>query len=166
MATYSHYNPSNYNHFITPNYVWDDIKKYIPRDKVIWEAFYCNGYSGDYLRNLGFDVIHEENVDFFTHNKGDIVVSNPPFETKKLIIERLVYLDKPFILLVPVSTICYQYSKILKENLQIIIPKKRISFDKFNINTNEIIPNKSSATFDCVFICYKMNLEKDIIWLD
>jgi len=165
MTTYLNYNPQNYNHFITPNYIWDDIKQYIPKDKVIWEAFYCNGESGDYLRSLGFDVIHEENVDFFKNNKGDIVVSNPPFETKKIIIERLVMLDKPFILLVPVSTICYQYSKILKDKLQILIPKKRINFDRYNINTHEKIHKNSGATFDCIFICYKMNLEKDINWL-
>ena len=47
MATYSNYNPKIYNHYITPNPIWDDIKKYIPTDKVIWEPFYCNGQSGE-----------------------------------------------------------------------------------------------------------------------
>lgn len=165
MATYSNYNPKIYNHYITPNSIWDDIKKYIPTDKVIWEPFYCNGQSGEYLSSLGFDVIHEPNVDFFTHDKGDVVISNPPFETKKLILKRLVDLDKPFILLVPVSTICYNYSKILKDNIQLLIPSKRINFDRYNINTNELVPNTSTATFDCVFLCYKMGLESDIIFL-
>jgi len=29
---------------------------YLPRDKVLWEAFYGDGQSGNYLRELGFEV--------------------------------------------------------------------------------------------------------------
>ena len=27
----------------TPNWVWDCLNEYIPKDKIIWEAFYGNG---------------------------------------------------------------------------------------------------------------------------
>ena len=63
--------------YMTPKSAWDNIKQYIPRDKVIWEAFYGNGESGRYLRELGFNTIHEE-IDFFENDKGEIVCSNPP----------------------------------------------------------------------------------------
>ena len=49
---------------------------------VIWEAFYGDGESGAILTNLGCNVIHEE-IDFFTNNEGDVIVSNPPFSKKK-----------------------------------------------------------------------------------
>ena len=64
--------------YMTPKYAWENIKEYIPRDKVIWEAFYGDGKSGKYLEELGFNVIHEQ-IDFFEEDKGDIIVSNPPF---------------------------------------------------------------------------------------
>ena len=47
MATYKDYNPSKFDDFMTPYHVWDDIKNYIPKDKVIWEPFYGDGQSGE-----------------------------------------------------------------------------------------------------------------------
>jgi len=167
MATYQDYNPSKCNDFMTPDYVWDWIIDYIPKDKVIWEPFYGDGKSGEYLKSKGLNVIHE-NIDFFENDKGEIVVSNPPFEKKKEIINRLVELDKPFILIMPVSTLCYNYAKVLKDDLQIIIPKRRIRFKRYDKKTNTIYKDweKHNNTFDCLFYCYKMKLDKDIIFLD
>ena len=90
--------------YMTPKYAWENIKNLIPKDKVIWEAFYGDGKSGKYLEELGFNVIHEE-VDFFTNDLGDIIVSNPPFSKLKEILLRLKELDKPFILICPSSKI-------------------------------------------------------------
>ena len=167
MATYQDYNPSKCNDFMTPDYVWDWIIDYIPKDKVIWEPFYGDGKSGEYLKSKGLNVIHE-NIDFFENDKGEIVVSNPPFEKKKEIINRLVELDKPFILIMPVSTLCYNYAKVLRDDLQIIIPKRRIRFKRYDKKTNTIYKDweKHNNTFDCLFYCYKMKLDKDIIFLD
>ena len=148
--------------YMTPNYVWDDLQKFIPNDKVIWEAFYGDGSSGNYLRKLGFSVIHEP-VDFFSHNHGDIIVSNPPFSKKQMVFERLKKLGKPFMILAPVSTLNTQYLKKLygKEKIQLIIPDKRINFIKL---VNGEIPENwgSRCNFDVVFFCWKMNLTNDI----
>lgn len=165
MATFTDYKISKYDDFNTPEYVWDWVLPYIPRDKVVWEAFYSNGDSGAYLESKGVNVIHQD-VDFFSNNLGDIVVSNPPFQYKKQIIERLVLLDKPFILIVPVSTISYQYTRKLKE-IQILIPPQRMKFKKVNKETGEVYENwkKHSSAFDSIFLCWKMNLPKDIIFM-
>ncbi len=64
--------------YMTPKYAWEWIVDYIPKNKIIWESFYGDGDSGKYLTALGFNVIHEP-IDFFTNDKGDIIVSNPPF---------------------------------------------------------------------------------------
>jgi hypothetical protein len=44
--------------------------------------------------------------------------------------------------------------------LQIIIPRKRIHFVK-----NGTEPT-NKCNFDCFYYCYKMNLPRDIIWLE
>jgi len=147
---------------MTPKYAWENIVEYIPRDKVIWEAFYGDGASGKYLSELGFNVIHEQ-IDFFEENRGDIVVSNPPFSLAKEVLGRLKELDKPFVLILPASKICTQYVRGLFSDggLQIIIPRKRIQFIK--VGGTE---SKNACNFDCFYYCYKMGLEKDIIWLE
>lgn len=146
--------------YMTPRYAWENIKQYIPKDKIIWEAFYGDGKSGDYIKELGFKVIHEK-IDFFKENKGDVIISNPPFSQSKEIMKRLLILDKPFILIFPSSKINTQYFREWKDkHLQIIIPRKRIQFIK---NGNEL---RNKCNFDCFYYCYKINLEQDIIWLE
>ena len=150
--------------YMTPKIAWENIKQYIPKDKVIWEAFMGDGKSGEYLRELGCkEVIHEE-IDFFENNKGEVIVSNPPFSKSKDIMYRLKELDKPFIIIMPCSKICTSYFrenfKDTETPIQIIIPRKRIQFIK---NGNEL---QNKCNFDCFYYCYKMNLPRDIVWLE
>lgn len=148
--------------YMTPKYAWENIKQFIPQDKIIWEPFYGDGKSGDDLRSLGFEVIHEP-IDFFENNLGDIIVSNPPFSDAKNIMYRLKQIDKPFILILPSSKINTSYFRENfkgDENLQIIIPTKRIQFIK---DGNELT---NKCNFDCFYYCYKMDLPRDIIWLE
>ena len=49
--------------------------------------------------------------------------------------------------------------------LQIIIPRKRIHFNKL-IDGEQPDNYKSCCNFDCFYYCYKMNFENDIIWLE
>ena len=152
--------------YMTPKSAWENIKHLIPQDKVIWEAFYGDGKSGEYLKELGFDVIHEK-IDFFENNVGDIIVSNPPFSKSKEVMKRLKELDKPFIIILPASKICTSY---IRENykddkIQIIIPRKRIHFLK-HIDGKPVEGWKNACNFDCFYYCYKMDFNKDIIWLE
>jgi hypothetical protein len=151
--------------YMTPRSAWEDIKDYIPRDKIIWEPFYGDGKSGEYLREMGFDVIHED-LDFFEHDKGQVVVSNPPFTLAKDILTRLKELKKPFILILPSSKINTLYFRELfvEGGIQLIIPKKRIQFLK---TVNGVVPEdyKSTCNFDCFYYAWGIGLERDIIWL-
>ena len=164
MAEYNSCNWSNHDDYMTPKHAWEDIKNYIPRDRVIWEPFYGDGKSGKYLTELGFNVIHE-NIDFFDNDMGDIIVSNPPFSNYVAVLKRLKQLDKPFILILPSSKI---NTKTIRElfggQLQIIIPRKRIQFIKL---INGQIPEnyKSKCNFDCFYYCYKIGLKNDMVWL-
>tara|TARA_R110002073_G_scaffold37182_1_gene107774 strand:+ start:47 stop:547 length:501 start_codon:yes stop_codon:yes gene_type:complete len=152
--------------YMSPKTAWENIAHLIPRDKIIWEAFYGDGESGKYLTELGFETINEP-VDFFENNLGEIIVSNPPFSQSKAIMQRLKEMDKPFILILPCSKIATSYIRDNYKNsdLQIIIPRKRIHFNKLvNGETPEGWTNK--CNFDCFYYCYKMNFDKDIIWLE
>ena len=152
--------------YMTPKSAWENIKHLIPRNKVIWEAFYGDGKSGEYLKDLGFDVINEP-IDFFENNVGDIIVSNPPFSKTKEVMKRLKELDKPFIIILPASKICTSYIRENYKNdkLQIIIPRKRIHFLKY-IDGKPVEGWKNACNFDCFYYCYKMDFDKDIIWLE
>ena len=163
MALFNHNGFTSNDDYFTPKSAWDDIKQYIP-NKIIWEAFYGDGKSGQYLTELGYNVIHEE-IDFFENDLGDMVVSNPPFSKIPQILARLIEINKPFILLMPSSKINTQYFRKLfngDNNLQIIIPKKRINFIKHMIDdTNK----KSNSNFDCFYYCWKIELVNQITWL-
>lgn len=164
MATFTTKTFTKHDDWMTPKSAWEDIKHLIP-NQTIWEAFYGNGKSGSYLQELGFDVIHED-VDFFENDFGDIVVSNPPFTKVPEVLERLVSLDKPFILIMPSSKINTQYFRKLfcSKKVQIIIPKKRIQFDK--LENGELVQGKKACNFDTFYYCWKIGLEQDITWLE
>ena len=153
--------------YMTPKTAWQNIQHIIPKNKVVWEAFYGDGASGECLKELGFDVIHEP-VDFFENDLGDIIVSNPPFSKCPEILERLKSLDKPFILIMPCSKLTTQYMRRLfsgDNELQIIIPRKRIQFVKY-IDGKLAEDSKDACNFDCFYYCYKIGLPNAITWLD
>ena len=68
-----------YDDYMTPEIAWINIKNFIPADKIIWEPFYGDGKSGEYLEKLGFNVIHDKS-DFFAiencYPKKPILASN------------------------------------------------------------------------------------------
>ena len=46
MAGFQTKNFLKHDDYMTPKYAWENIQHLIPRDKVIWEAFYGDGESG------------------------------------------------------------------------------------------------------------------------
>tara|TARA_R110000822_G_scaffold228426_1_gene360864 strand:- start:53 stop:553 length:501 start_codon:yes stop_codon:yes gene_type:complete len=152
--------------YMTPKYAWENIKHLIPKVK-IWEAFYGDGKSGEYLTELGFDVIHKE-IDFYDEPpEYDCLVSNPPFSECKKIMKRLAELDKPFILIMPSSKINTSYFRdnFMNKGLQIIIPRKRIQFKKL-VDGKPVEDCKNACNFDCFYYCYKIELKNVITWLE
>ena len=153
----------NDDHYNTTKNMWESISHLIPKDKILFEGFMKDNYSSKsvlILRELGFDVVGDPTIDFFGEiPKYDILVSNPPYSIKKKIFERLSVLNKPFILILPISTITKQFTKCLeRDKLQMIIPSKRMQFEKADIPL-------SRCWFDCCYLCYKMNLERDITFI-
>ena len=151
------------DNYITNKYEWERIKDYIPTDKIIWSPFYCDGKQKEYFKELGYDIIHEDK-DFFSYTpEYDLLIDNPPFSKKNEILIKLNDLDKPFILICPSMLLSYKYfqTNFKDKNIQLIIPYKRMNFKHLNSNKKNYSP-----PFASFYYCYKMNLPKDIIFLE
>ena len=150
------------DNYMTPKCQWERIKDYIPNDKKIWSPFYGDGKQKQYFNEMGFDIIHEDK-DFFSYTpEYDLIVDNPPFSLKKDVFKRLKELDKPFIIICPSMMLGYKYfQQYFKNDIQIIIPSKRINFIHLTQPKNNYTP-----PFASFYFCYKMNLPKDLLFVD
>ena len=154
--------------YYTPRWIWDTLRCVIPQDKIIWEAFRCDDEkscdSANYLRELGFEVVNPLR-DFFETTYDDVgaecCVSNPPFNKKKEVLQRLLEMDKPFILIMPniiLNTIYFIEMAKNYSELQIVILPKRIDFIKGD-------GSKSKSTFHTLVVTYKLYLPDRITFL-
>lgn len=161
--------------YYTRKEMWKNITHLIPKDTVIYEACLLNSPSKSiqYWNELGYNnVIGNTNwncLNYYPINY-DMIITNPPFETniKKKILEHFVRLDKPFIL---VMNVMNTYSKYFRDifgdnlkHLQIITPLGKIKFEKWNSEKKEMEKCKDPS-FYCVYVCYKMNLNEEQLWL-
>ena len=161
--------------YYTPKSAWENIKHLIPDDSVVWEAFLLNSHLSNSVANLTSlkkNVIGNTTWDFFDKCDSlsyDMIVSNPPFDkTIKIpILKKLVQLDKPFILIMNSMNIYSNYfNDIFKDTraeLQIVIPRGKIHFEMLKDGKSEL---KKNTSFYCVYVCYKMNIPKDKLYLD
>ena len=150
---------SKQDNYTTPKYAIDDLINEIysiVKDKVIYEPFYNEGASGEFLRAHNLEVIHNPNIDFynvfnsaFSTTHFDLIISNPPYSNKSKLFKKLQKLNKPFILLLPINTISTQMYKPFREETTLIIPKARINFIKDGKQT-------AQCTFDTAWYCYKV----------
>jgi len=149
------------DNYMTNKIEWLRIKDFIPNDKKIWSPFYGDGKQKEYFKEMGFDIIHDDE-DFFENNRGEIVIDNLPFSKKKEILIRLKELEKPFIIICPSMMLSYKYfQELFKDSIQIIIPNKRINFRHIDSQKKNYSP-----PFASFYYCYKMNLKKDLIFLE
>ena len=165
-----------YDDYYTPKSAWEQINHLIPKDKTVWESFMFNSTlskSKSNLIELNNKVVGETDWDFFDKCENleyDLIVSNPPFnkEVKIPILKKLVELDKPFIIIMNSMNIYANYFNDIFKNgrkdLQIIIPKGKIHFEKLLENgTTEL---KTNTSFYCVYVAYKMNIPNEKLFLD
>jgi len=145
------------DNYTTDKNGWEIIKDFIPSNKKIWAPFYCDGKQKEYFKEMGYDIIHEDE-DFFLHNKGEIIIDNPPYSKWFDICFRLKQLDKPFIIIAPPRAFTTKkFQNLFKEHLQLIIPNKRPTFTKLNEESIGYTP-----PFGIWYFCYKLNLQKDL----
>lgn len=147
----------------TPIDYWKIINPFIPKDLIIHDPFYMNGNSYHHWKKIGREIIHEDK-DFFLikkNNKKEIYVSSPPYSKMKEVLKHLFYLDKPFIMLIPINKVGQiKIQKILKNNkLQLIISP---IYKGFISSAGE--QTRCPSQYFC-FLCYKVNLDRDLLFL-
>lgn len=147
----------------TPREAIYPILKYLDKNKTYWE---CTDFGESNIRKIlvenGFKVIatKKEEIDFLKDDplfKFDVIITNPPYSLKNKFIKRCYELNKPFMLLLPITALeGKERGKLYKENgLELIILNKRINFMK---NKNNVWFNTS---WFCRGICKKqLNFEK------
>lgn len=149
----------------TPYYAVEPLLKYIPKDYKIWCPF-DEEWSAFYnvLKNNGYQVIRshlKDGKDFFTYEpeEYDIIVSNPPFNIKDQILERLYQLNKPFMMLLPLPTLQgkrrYEY---FKQGIQILAFDERIGYHKID----HMEYSEKANHFASVYFCRNI-LPNDLI---
>jgi hypothetical protein len=154
--------------YYTKRETWQDILIYLDQNKIYIDPFYGNGSSINNLKELGLNCIGAD-IDYqealFNLNY-DVIITNSPFS--RHILTELLYnlsaINKPFILILPITKIFSKYFRTAfrqYKDIQIIIPKSRISFIDPNNSSNNI----SNPSFCCCFVCYKIDLPADILFL-
>ena len=157
--------------YYTPDQVWENIWDYLPICDVVFEPFYGKGHTWRWLdESCIYDtVLGKKGLNFFSHEASkllkrcDYVISNPPFSLKYDVIKKLVASGKPFILLLPLSTIntiaFYDAFGDAIDHVSLIIPKGRIKF----IFDGTVA---KSPSFETVYVCWKTEIPKLVFLAD
>ena len=135
----------------TPREAIEPILKYLDKDKIYWE---CTDFGDSNIRKVlvenGFKVIatRKEEFDFLKDDplfKFDVIITNPPYSIKDKFIKRCYELDKPFMLLLPLTALEGKERNELykKYGIEIIVLNKRINFMK----------NKNNVWFNTSWFC-------------
>jgi len=150
------------DNYATDKSAWEMIVPFLPQDKRIWSPFFCDGKMKQHFAELGFDIIHDDK-DFFAYEppEWDIIIDNPPFSNIKQVADRLLILDKPFIIVARSNLIITKwFRRKFKEHLQIIIPDKSPTFSHLTHPVNGYVP-----PFGVFFYAWKMELPQNMILL-
>ena len=146
----------------TPNEALDYLIPFINKDWIIWECACGKGNILNYLKEKGFDIIGTDKETNFLTNEihCDVIITNPPYSLKDEFIDRCYRLNKPFALLMPLTSLEGQKRGALYRQfgLQLIIPDKRINFEHAKgIN--------SGAWFQTAWFCWGFKLQNDLMFI-
>ena len=163
-----------YDDYYTPKSAWVNIAQSIPKDKKIWEACMLGAelsQSDNYLRDItGGIVIGDRELNCLDDEPvdWDMIITNIPFDIKKKvpILQKFLEYDKPFIVIMnSMNTFTKYFHALIKgkeKDIQIITPSGKINFDK--LEKGVLTPTKN-CSFYCVYICYKLNLPAEQLWI-
>ena len=153
----------NFNEMYTPDYAIDYIYKFLPTDKIYWEACYGEGHLAKALVRRGLKVVGRKDIDCLKEQPRvwDIFITNPPWKTNKLFFKRAIELGKPFAFLVRLEHLGgVEAMNLFKDlNIQIIIPERRINFITPKMLKGEKV---GGSPFHSIWVTYKLNLPKQI----
>jgi len=142
----------------TPKEAVIPLLKFLEKDKIYYECTSNKSSSiVDFMRSEGYKIISSNGRDFLKDNipeEVDIILTNPPYSKKDKFIERCYELNKPFALLLPVSSLQGQKRGKLfgEKGIELLILNKRIDFT-----------GKGSPHFGVAWFCSNI-LSKSLIF--
>tara|TARA_R110002073_G_scaffold1550_1_gene10789 strand:+ start:1309 stop:1809 length:501 start_codon:yes stop_codon:yes gene_type:complete len=143
----------------TPSCVLEDLLPYIKNHKTIYDPFYCKGsVVAEWSKHSKICINEKKDAFSREHPEFDILISNIPFTKKKECVELAFNLGKPFALLMPIDALGSKWIGKYFDKLQYIIPCGRYNFLKNGAKTK-------GCWFDTMWLCYGLNLDKNIIKL-
>ena len=150
------------NEFETPREAVLPLLEFLEpyRGKIIWTPF--DKSDSEFVKVLsenGYQVVFSHidyEQDFYTYEpkQYDLVISNPPFQNKRQIFERLLSFNKPFAILMTLTWLNDSAPKKLfkDKDLQLLMFEERIKFKGCDKKIN----------FSSAYYCYDF-LPKQII---
>lgn len=145
------------DNYETPQNALEMILRNVPREKIIWDPFYCDGRIKEFFSHLGYTCIHERR-DFFEYEPFlyELIVTNPPYSIKEQVLKRLLALGRPFAVLMPLSTIAtsYFYELMRAQDYQMVVSRQRFNFLRHN---DEPKTKNKVCTFPTVWITMGMS---------
>ena len=122
--------------FQTPPEALKPLYLHLKKTWLIWECAEGKGNITKTMRSNGYDVIGSDILDGrdflkWKPEKFDCIVTNPPYSLKLEFLVRCYSLEKPFALLLPLTTLetRKRQSLFAKHGLEVIFMPKRINFE-------------------------------------
>ena len=150
----------------TPEYALNPLLPFLKKEWTIWECAWGKGALATHLQKRGFKVA-QIGEDFLNdiimgiNDRIDCIITNPPYSKKDEFLKRAYEIGKPFAFLMPLTALegIKRGALFSKHGIQLIIPNRRINF---------ITPSGkgSGAWFQVGWFCWKMNLPKDINFVE
>lgn len=137
------------DNYVTPLWAWAELFSAIPglRSKKLWDPFYCCGETTTSWSTLGITKFYHGKVDFFKNVRKvtyDVIVTNPPFSKKQLVLATLLSVGKPFILLLRTSVLFALWFRRMLPTFNMVLPSRHVDYTGMA---------GQKLVFDSVFIC-------------
>ena len=153
-----------FDELFTPREAVECILPFIPKNvKTIWECTAIeNSEIVTVLKENGFSVVTSHIKDgksFFDFEPDDydMIITNPPYSLKDSFLKRAFELNKPFMMLLPITTLEGKKRSELfrKYSIQVLIPDKRFNF----------IAAKKGSWFQTSWFTSGLQLERDLNYI-
>ncbi|MFA6138722.1 MAG: sugar-phosphate nucleotidyltransferase [Sulfurimonas sp.] len=157
------YSSGNNDECYTPHYAVEAILEFIPKGAIVWCPF--DKEESEFVKQISKNnkVVSshlEDGKCFFEYEpeEWDVIVSNPPFTSKREFFERALSFNKPFALIMANTWLNDSAPKQLfkDKDLQLLMFDKRMKFISPDGRDN------SKITFSSSFFCWNF-LPKQII---
>jgi len=146
------------NDWCTPKTAIDSVVHLIPKGSVVYEPFTNDSSKSHiYLQEHNLKTVSHVGDFYSNPPEFDIIVSNPGFSDIQRCLSRLFELAKPFVIILPLNLIVRNYFRQYKDKVSILIPAKRIQFERSGSNDR--------SPFDCVYIT-SLKLNSNLLYLE